>query len=131
MITASNNSPSTELVPVATNRVREISAHVGKVAGRSAYSLGYYVSFGISYPAMLLASFVPRDSALARGARDGASGASAASERVQAQAAAMASATREKVGGAYVTVVSSVGKRVEGIQDALAERAHRRSIAST
>jgi hypothetical protein len=65
----------------ASNAMAKVRAAVPAVGGfisRVAYSGSYYASFGIVFPTMLVANFVPGGCVLAAGLQDGASAALAA-----------------------------------------------------
>jgi hypothetical protein len=99
--------------------------------GRAAYGFGYYLSFGVSFPFMMIASFIPAESTLGLGLSHGATDAIESSERVQAKAAAAVCAASDKVGGAYTRVRAGVAERIEAVQDKLAEKKYNRRIAAT
>jgi hypothetical protein len=90
-----------------------------------AYSWGYYMAFRVTFPVFLAASYIPADSTVGRGVCDGARAARDAHRRVETGAAA----AWNKVGDTYAHVAAGMGRRVEGIQDSMAERQHRRGVA--
>jgi hypothetical protein len=56
----------------ARDKARQILPLAEEVLGRSVYRVCYVVSFGIVFPTVLLASFVPTDNALGHGLIEGA-----------------------------------------------------------
>lgn len=125
MISTASESAPAGIVAAPESGAPAVPTSAPGAMGRAAYSLGYCVSFGIAYPAFLLASFIPVNSAVGRGICDGAQAAGEGHRRFQQRAAA----ARDRLGDAYTGVAAAVGQRVESIQDSLAERKHRRRIA--
>ncbi|HEV3344806.1 MAG TPA: hypothetical protein VG125_30800 [Pirellulales bacterium] len=125
MISAEPPTGSTEPLPAAHPEANV--AGVGATSGlaRLAYSCGYYMAFRVTFPVFLAASYIPADSTVGRGLCDGARAARDAHRRVETGAAA----AWNKVGDTYAQVAAGMGQRVEGIQDSMAERKHRRRIA--
>jgi hypothetical protein len=122
MISSATESTSTEDV----STVHATPPAEQGACAHAAYLVGYYLSFGVTYPTFWLASCIPVDSAVGLGLCDGAQAASDAHERFVLRAAA----ARDKIGDGYANIAANVGRRVEGFQDSMAERKHRRRIAS-
>lgn len=106
---------------------RELSDQELSGLGRLAYSWGYYMAFRVSFPVFFFASYIPANSTVGRGVCDGARAACDAHRRFEQGAGA----AWNKVGNTYAQVAAGVGRRVEGMQDSMAERKHRRRIAPT
>jgi hypothetical protein len=62
----------------AVAKARQAVPAVGRFVSRAAYSSCYYVSFGVVFPTMLVATVVPGGDVLASGLLDGASAARSA-----------------------------------------------------
>ncbi len=96
---------------------------------RSIYALGYYTSFCTVFPVLLAASVIPRESAIARGFAAGARDAHMKEEAFRQKASQTMQHTGEQVGSLCAGVTAKVAKRVETIQDSIAERKYQRHAA--
>jgi hypothetical protein len=84
----------------------------------SVYSACYYLSFGLTFPTLLVARALPTTRAARRGFRDGATAAKGSVGHL-----------RERTGHAVNAAAQRCGETVEGIQDRIAERKHQRQLA--
>lgn len=96
---------------------------------RSLYATGYYLSYSVTYPTLLVVSVLHTNNAACRGLHDGAVAAKQTNQRVQAQVSAATSAVAHKVGDTYASVAQKVQERVESVQDTVAERRLNRRLA--
>ena len=97
---------------------------------RAVYGFGYYLSFGIMFPTLLVVRAIPLDNALGHGLCDGTLAAKDSSAAAHASMRRGAEAVSNKVSDMYAGVARKVQERVEVVQDSLAERRHRKQIAA-
>ena len=97
---------------------------------RAVYGFGYYLSFGVMLPTLLVVRAIPLNNALGHGLWDGTVAAGATSAAAHAAMRQAAGAVATRAGNVYAGVSRRVQERVEAMQDALAERRHRRQIAA-
>lgn len=101
------------------------------VMGRAVYAFGYWVSFGVSLPTMLVVRALPLDNALGWGLRDGARAADQAALDTHVRLGYAAGAVANKANDTYAGVTQFVQERVERVQDKMAERRHRRGLQAS
>lgn len=98
-----------------TAETAEAAEAVGKqganVVTRSLYTASYCVSYGLVFPTTLLYRVLPVPKSIRAGV---ANGAQAASDDVEP--------FKEKARETYASVAQKVGEKVEGVQDAFAQR---------
>jgi len=98
---------------------------------RAVYGVGYYLSFGIMFPTMLIVRAIPLDNAFGDGLCDGTLAAKDSSAAVYAGVKSTANSVAHKAGDLYAGVSRKVQERVEAVQDTLAARRHQKQIASS
>jgi hypothetical protein len=97
---------------------------------RAVYGIGYCLSFGIMFPTLFVVRVIPLDNAFGDGLCDGTVAAKDTSAAAHAGMRKAAESVAHKASDVYAGVSRKVQERVEAVQDALAERRHRRQIAS-
>ncbi|MCY2966864.1 MAG: hypothetical protein NT069_25075 [Planctomycetota bacterium] len=60
----------------ATEKARQLAPAAARVVGQTVYTTCYYLSYGVVFPTMFVASFIPKNNALVHGLVDGARAAS-------------------------------------------------------
>jgi hypothetical protein len=126
----SNSDQAGDIVVTETTTRVEVEAANGQPGpfSRAVYAFGYCVSFGVTFPTMLVVRALPLDNALGRGLFDGACAADESAMDVHARIQHSAGAVAGKANDAYAGVTQYVQERVEKVQDAMAERRYRRSL---
>ena len=98
---------------------------------RAVYRVGYCLSFGIMLPTLLIVRAIPLNNAFGDGLCDGALAAKDTSAAAYAGMRRAGNAVAQKASDIYAGMSRKVQERVEGVQDAMAERRHRQQIAAS
>lgn len=77
---------------------------VGGRVSRMLYATGYYISFSVTWPSLMIANLVPAGSTVRQGLSDGAYDAAEARHRIGAKVSQAAGAAGDKIGEAYSTL---------------------------
>src|SRR5262245_9256590 len=83
---------------------------------RAVYGFGYYLSFGIMLPTLLVVRALPLNNALGHGLRDGTLAAGETSAAAHAAMRRAAGTVVTRAGDAYAGVARKVQERVEAVQ---------------
>ena len=98
---------------------------------RAVYAVGYGISFGIMFPTLMVVRAIPLNNAFGDGLCDGTLAAKDSSAAAYVGMRNAADSVAHKASDLYAGVSRKVQERVEAVQDALAERRHRRQIAAS
>lgn len=119
-----------QLAPAVENPPAERPAPPPGIVYRAVYGFGYYLSYGVMLPTLLVVRAIPLNNALGHGLWDGTLAAGATSAAAHEAMRQTAGSVATKAGDVYAGVSRKVQERVEAVQDALAERRHRRQLAA-
>src|SRR5262245_54245295 len=128
---ARNENQMTTSTPTEINRPKPEEHEEPGLLYRAFYGVGYYLSFGIMFPTMLVVRAIPLDNAFGDGLCDGTLAAKDSSAAVYVGMNRAANSVAHKAGDLYAGVSRRVQERVEMVQDGLAERRHQKQIASS
>ena len=98
---------------------------------RAVYAVGYGISFGVMFPTLMVVRAIPLNNAFGDGLCDGTLAAKDSSASAYAGMRNAANSVAHKASDLYAGVSRKVQERVEAVQDALAERRHRRQIVAS
>ena len=126
-----NEGPMTTSTPPEINIPDPETEEDPGLLYRAIYGMGYYLSFGIMFPTMLVVRAIPLDNAFGDGLCDGTLAAKDSSAAVYVGMGRAANSVATKAGDLYAGVSRKVQERVEAVQDTLAERRHRQKIVAS